>query len=105
MELEAEEGAFAAHGPRLGPLFVEMMPQQIIKLFPGAKAADVPVERPTKFELAINLKTSAAAPKPNGGLIVTPSSLAFVHRQLIIALAARLRLPAIHPFPPFRQQW
>jgi len=41
------------------------------------------------------------AQKPNGGLIVTPSSLAFVHRQLIVALAARLRLPAIYPFRLF----
>ncbi len=37
----------------------------------------------------------------NGGLIVTPSSLAIVHRELIITLAARLRLPAIYPFRYF----
>ncbi len=58
---EAEEdGAFAAYGPRVGPLFVVLMPQQIIKLFRGAKVADVPVERPTKFDLVINLKTAKA---------------------------------------------
>jgi ABC-type uncharacterized transport system substrate-binding protein len=32
---------------------------------------------------------------------VTPSSLAIVHRELIIRLAARLRLPAIYPFRYF----
>jgi len=32
----------------------------------------------------------------NGGLIVTPSGLAFVHRELIIALAAQYRLPAVY---------
>ena len=38
------------------------------------------------------------AQKPNGGLIVTPSSLALVDRELIVRLAAQLRLPAIYPF-------
>jgi putative ABC transport system substrate-binding protein len=39
---------------------------------------------------------SAFARSPNGGLIVTGSALAVVHRDLIIALAARLRLPAVY---------
>jgi ABC-type uncharacterized transport system substrate-binding protein len=37
----------------------------------------------------------------NGGLIVTGSLLAVVHRDLIIALAARHRLPAIYPYRYF----
>src|SRR5262249_34066336 len=35
---------------------------------------------------------------PNGGLIVTNSTLSFLHRPLIIGLAARYRLPAIYPY-------
>jgi putative ABC transport system substrate-binding protein len=36
------------------------------------------------------------ARRPNGGLILTGSALAVVHRDLIIALAARHRLPAVY---------
>jgi len=56
----AEEGGFAAYGPRTSQLYAEIMPQQIAKLFRGAKVADIPVEQATKFELVINLKTAKA---------------------------------------------
>jgi ABC-type uncharacterized transport system substrate-binding protein len=36
------------------------------------------------------------ASRPNGGLIVTPSAYAVIIRERIIALAARLKLPAIY---------
>ena len=39
---------------------------------------------------------AAFARNPNGGLIVTASALAAVHRELIIALAARHKLPAVY---------
>jgi putative tryptophan/tyrosine transport system substrate-binding protein len=39
---------------------VEVMSQQIMKLFRGAKVAEIPIEQPTKFELVINLKTANA---------------------------------------------
>jgi putative ABC transport system substrate-binding protein len=38
------------------------------------------------------------ARQPNGGLIVTPSALAQIHRELIIKLTAQHRLPAIYPY-------
>ena len=41
---------------------------------------------------------AAFARGSNGGLIVTPSSSANIHRQAIIASAARHRLPAVYPF-------
>ena len=46
-----------------GPPFVQMYRQrarQIVKMLRGARPADVPVEQPSNFELAINLKTAAA---------------------------------------------
>jgi putative tryptophan/tyrosine transport system substrate-binding protein len=39
---------------------------------------------------------TAFARSPNGGLIVTGSAAALVHRHLIVALAARYRLPAVY---------
>jgi putative ABC transport system substrate-binding protein len=57
---EAEEGGFAAYGPRLDDLFLGVMPRQIVQLFRGIKVADIPIEQPTKFELVINLKTAKA---------------------------------------------
>jgi len=41
------------------------------------------------------------ARSPNGGLVVLPSGLSFIHRELIIGLAARHRLPAVYPFRSF----
>jgi putative ABC transport system substrate-binding protein len=41
----------------------------------------------------------AFASMPNGGLVVTASPLAFLHRELIVSLAARYKLPAIYPAP------
>ena len=46
------------------------------------------------------LKSSAPllafARSPNGGLVVTSSAFAAIHRNLIITLAARHRLPAVY---------
>ena len=39
---------------------------------------------------------AAFARSPNGGLIVTGSGLSILHRDLIITLAARHKLPAIY---------
>jgi putative ABC transport system substrate-binding protein len=55
----AEEGGFAAYGPRLSVLF-EAMDRQVVQVLRGTKVADIPVEQATKYELVINLKTAKA---------------------------------------------
>jgi putative ABC transport system substrate-binding protein len=55
----ADEGGFAAYGPRR-PALYEIMARQVVQLFRGIKVADIPVEQATKFELVINLKTAKA---------------------------------------------
>ena len=56
----AEEGGFAAYGPRLTDVFRDLHARQLVKLLRGIKPADIPVEQPTKFELVINLKAAKA---------------------------------------------
>ena len=45
----------------------------------------------------INQVLTAFAAEGNGGLIVTPHAVTFTNRDLIVALCARLRLPALYP--------
>jgi putative ABC transport system substrate-binding protein len=49
----------------------------------------------------IERDVAAFARSPNGGLIVAASTLAVVHRDLIVALAARHKLPAVYSSPFF----
>ena len=44
----------------------------------------------------IERRVAAFARSANGGLIVTASPLSFVHRELIVALATRHKLPAVY---------
>ena len=44
---------------------------------------------------------NAFAQQPNGAFVVIPTAVTILHRDLIIALAARHRLPAIYPYRIF----
>ena len=66
-----EEGGFAGYGPRIISLWRDLMTRQVVKILRGAKPADLPIEQPTKFELALNLKTAQAL-----GIEIPPALLA-----------------------------
>jgi putative ABC transport system substrate-binding protein len=60
----------------------------------GVEVSPIDVRDPGEIERGV----TAFADKPNGGLVVPAGGLAIVHRDLIIALAARHKLPAVYPF-------
>jgi putative ABC transport system substrate-binding protein len=63
----------------------------------GAEVTPVNVRDAGEIERAI----TAFARSPNGGLIITGSTLAAVHRDLIVTLAAQHKLPAVYPYRYF----
>jgi putative ABC transport system substrate-binding protein len=65
---------------------------QIVAPSFGVELRPVDVRDSGEIELAV----TAFAQGSNGGLIVTGSPAAAVHRELIVALAARHRLPAVY---------
>ena len=67
----AAEGALIGYGPRLERIYGDIISRQLVKLLRGVAPADIPVEQPTKFELAVNLKTAKVL-----GLTVPASLLA-----------------------------
>jgi putative tryptophan/tyrosine transport system substrate-binding protein len=65
----AEDGGLLAYGPR-NLLCYRHVVSLVDKVLRGAKAADLPIEQPSKFELAVNLKTASAL-----GMTISPTLL------------------------------
>jgi putative tryptophan/tyrosine transport system substrate-binding protein len=57
----------------------------------GIEVSKIPTRNPDDIERSINALASA----PNGGLFVVPGTATGLHLDLIVALAARHRLPAV----------
>src|SRR6478735_8130185 len=60
----------------------------------GMQTSAAPVASDADIENAI----AALAGEPGGGLIVLPDTFTGIHRDQIVSLAARNRLPAVYPF-------
>jgi putative tryptophan/tyrosine transport system substrate-binding protein len=79
------DAALAAGTGQLGAI------QSVAPSF-GVELSPIDVRDAGEIERAV----TAFARSPNDGLLVTGSALATVHRDLIVALAARHRLPAVY---------
>jgi putative ABC transport system substrate-binding protein len=66
----AEEGGLLGYGPRFSQTFRQRA-RLVARILRGAKPAEIPVEQPTKFQVAINMKTAKAL-----GLTISPTLLA-----------------------------
>jgi putative ABC transport system substrate-binding protein len=55
----AENGGLAGYGPGRSEIFRQRA-RLVVKVLRGSKPGDIPVEQPTRFELAINLKAARA---------------------------------------------
>jgi putative ABC transport system substrate-binding protein len=52
-------GGLVAYGPSVPDMY-RRAAGYVDRIFKGAKPADLPVQQPTKFDMAINLKTAKA---------------------------------------------
>jgi putative ABC transport system substrate-binding protein len=62
-------GGLLAYGPRNLLCYWHVV-SLVDKILRGAKPADLPIEQPSKFELAVNLKTASAI-----GMTIPPTLL------------------------------
>jgi putative ABC transport system substrate-binding protein len=67
----AEAGGLITYGPSI-PASFRRAATYVDKILRGAKPADLPVEQPTTFELAVNLQTARAI-----GITIPTSIMAF----------------------------
>jgi putative tryptophan/tyrosine transport system substrate-binding protein len=83
--------------PRTTPFDYFLQPAKAVAPSLAIDLVPTPVDNDADIERAIE----TFAREPNGGLVLPPDTSTVVHRDLIIALAARHRLPAVYAIRVF----
>jgi putative tryptophan/tyrosine transport system substrate-binding protein len=74
--LLADGNGFMSYGPNLDDMY-RRSASYVDRILKGIRVADLPVERPSRFDLAINLRTARAL-----GLSIPQSLLISTHRVI-----------------------
>jgi putative ABC transport system substrate-binding protein len=80
--------------PRTGGGLYFVEPAETAAISLGKQPVRLPVESAADIERALEV----FAREPGGGLVTPPDTVTNLHRGLIVALAARYRLPGVHPY-------
>jgi putative ABC transport system substrate-binding protein len=80
--------------PKTTPYDYFVSSAQTVRTVLSIELVLAPVESAADIERALETLSRV----PNSGLVMLPSSVAIQHRDLIIALTAQYRLPAVYPF-------
>jgi putative ABC transport system substrate-binding protein len=72
----AQEGGLIAYGPDVSAMF-RQAGDVMVKVLRGTPPAEIPIERPARFELVVNRKTAVSL-----GLTIPPSLLVRTDRVI-----------------------
>jgi putative ABC transport system substrate-binding protein len=72
----AKSGAICTYGPKLSDSY-RRLASYVDRVLKGARTSDLPIERPTKFETVVNMKTAKAL-----GLTVPNSIIVSAHEVI-----------------------
>jgi ABC transporter substrate binding protein len=84
-------GGLISYGPNLDEMF-RRMTFYVDRILKGTKPTDIPIERPTRFELVVNVKTAKEL-----GLDLPPALLARAAAHQSTALTGRARTTLRQP--------
>jgi len=96
-----QSGSFVMRADKVGS---DTMLSRIVQMVAQAQRSRAPIQRMADqvagwfVPAVIAIAVAAFAATPHGSLVVAPNAVTFTNSDLIVALAAQYRLPAIYPY-------